>query len=110
MSDDRITLVDDAAPVCSEVVARYFTPETRYRHGEVPNLVTTMSEQVVERLSKEAKLPRKYIAHVAIVQKNGSGLQAVSSCSWNPGSDACYVHVAENAAMQCVITVYGVTM
>lgn len=110
MANDRITLADDAAPICEDVIARYFAPETRYQYAKVPALVSNISEAVVERLSKEAKLPRKYIAHVTILQKVGSGLQAVSSCSWNAGSDACYVHLSENSAMRCIVTVYGVTM
>lgn len=110
MSTERLTLADDASIICAEVLARHFIPENRYQHHRVPALVSGIADQVIQRLTQEAKLPRKYIAHVAIVQKNGSGLYAISSCSWNPASDACYVHKAENAAMICIVTVYGVTV
>lgn len=107
---ERLTLSDDASVICNEVLARYFIPETRYVHQRIPNLVNTIAEQVVQRMTQEAKLPRKYIAHVVILQKNGSGLYAITSCSWNPRSDSCYVHKGENAAMYCIVTLFGVTV
>lgn len=107
---DRITLADDASVICQEVLARHFIPENRYQHHRLPNLVQSISDHVVQRLTQEAKLPRKYIAHVIIQQKNGAGLHTISSCSWNTTSDACYVHKVENSAMVCIVTVYGVTI
>lgn len=109
-SDDRITLADDASVICEEVSASLFSPEARYQHSKVATLVTAISDQVVQRLTQEAKLPRKYVVLVSILQKNGAGVQTISSCSWNPTSDACYVFKTENKAMHCIITVYGVTV
>ncbi|GET85773.1 dynein-light chain-protein, putative [Leishmania tarentolae] len=109
-SDGRITLVDDASVICEDVVNTLFMNETRYQHSKVAGLVAAISDQVVQRLTQEAKLPRKYVVLVTILQKNGAGVQTISSCSWNPTSDACYVHKAENKAMYCILTVYGVTV
>lgn len=108
--DERLTLADDAGIICEEVVTRYFIPETRYQRGKVPTLVSSMADLIVQRLTQESKLPRKYIALITIVQKNGAGLASVASCSWDTGSDACYVYQAENREMHCIITVFGVTM
>eukprot|EP00796_Vickermania_ingenoplastis_P011863 gene11863-8151_t len=93
---ERLTLADDASIICQEVLARHFIPENRYQHHRVPEIVSTITDQ--------------YIVHVAIIQKNGSGLYAISSCSWNPTSDACYVHKAENSAMICIVTVFFVVV
>ncbi|CAG9568221.1 putative dynein-light chain-protein [Leishmania major strain Friedlin] len=109
-SGDRITLVDDASVICEDVVNALFSHETRYQHSKIAGLVSAISDQVVQRLTQEAKLPRKYVVLVTILQKNGAGVQTISSCSWNPTSDACYVYKAENKAMHCIITVYGVTV
>ncbi|TPP51859.1 Tctex-1 family protein [Leishmania donovani] len=109
-SDDRITLADDASVICEDVVNALFSRETRYQHSKIAGLVSAISDQVVQRLTQEAKLPRKYVVLVTILQKNGAGVQMISSCSWNPTSDACYVYKAENKAMYCIITVYGVTV
>ncbi|KEG14018.1 dynein light chain [Trypanosoma grayi] len=105
---EKLTLADDAKGICEEVVARHFMPVVRYQHDKVPAMVTAITENIVQRLTQEAALPRKYIAHSAIFQKNGAGFHALSACSWNPASDACYVYHAENKAMHCVVTVYGV--
>ncbi|CAJ1005621.1 putative Tctex-1 family [Leishmania naiffi] len=109
-SEDRITLIDDASVICEDIVSTLFNHETRYQHNKITGLVSAISDQVVQRLTQEAKLPRKYVVLVTILQKNGAGMQMISSCSWNPTSDACYVHRAENKAMYCIITVYGVTV
>lgn len=109
-SGDRLTLADDASVICDEVVSRLFSRETRYQHTKIAALVTSISDQIVQRLTQEAKLPRKYIALVSVLQKNGAGVYAISSCSWNPTSDACYVHKSENSAMYCIVTVYGITV
>ncbi|KAG5511405.1 hypothetical protein JKF63_07368 [Porcisia hertigi] len=109
-SVDRITLVDDASVICEDVASALLSQETRYQHNRIAGLVSAISDQVVQRMTQEAKLPRKYVVLVTILQKNGAGVQMISSCSWNPTSDACYVHKAENKAMYCIITVYGVTV
>ncbi|ESL09976.1 dynein light chain [Trypanosoma rangeli SC58] len=105
---EKLTLADDAKGICEEVVARHFTPVMSYQHENVPAIVTAITENVVQRLTQEAALPRKYIAHCVVFQNNGAGFNAISACSWNPASDACYVHHAETKAMHCVLTVYGV--
>jgi dynein light chain Tctex-type 1 len=107
---ERITLADDAQDVARDVVSRIFMPEATYNHNRVPQLVQQICDAVIQRLMQTAKLPRKYIAHCAVLQKNGAGFHALSACAWNTSSDACYVYKAENKAMICVLTVYGVTM
>ncbi|EAN86307.1 putative dynein light chain [Trypanosoma cruzi] len=105
---EKLTLADDAKDICEEVVSRHFMPVVRYQHEKIPAMVSAITENVVQRLTLEAALPRKYIAHCVVFQNNGAGFNAISACSWNPASDACYVHHAENKAMHCVLTVYGV--
>lgn len=109
-SSERITLADDAAEICNEVVGRHIRPETRYQHGKVGTLVSNISEQVVKRLNQQCQLPRKYVVHVLIMQKVGAGFCAISSCSWDSVSDACYVHQSDYKFMTCIVTVYGVTL
>jgi dynein light chain Tctex-type 1 len=107
---ERLTLADDCQDVVRDVVNRVFMPEATYQHSRVPQLVQQISDLVVQRLVRDAKLPRKYIAHCAVLQKNGAGFHALSACAWNAASDAVYVYKAENKAMICVLTIYGVTM
>ncbi|EAN78425.1 dynein light chain Tctex-type, putative [Trypanosoma equiperdum] len=105
---EKLTLADDARGICEDVVERYFTPVTKYQHEKIPGIVASITENIVQRLTQEAALPRKYVAHCIIIQKTGAGFHALSACMWNPTSDACYVYKAENKVMHCVVTVYGV--
>lgn len=110
MSNEKITLADDAADIAREAVSRIFLPEVHYNHQRVPQIVSQIVDTVVQRLVQTAKLPRKYIAHCSILQKNGAGFHAISACAWDSKSDGCFVYKAENKTMICVLTIYGVTM
>lgn len=107
---EGVLLADAASVICKEVIARHFVPEMRYQHERVQGLVNTIAEQITQRMMQESELPRKYVAHVVIMQKNGAGLYSIASCSWNSQSDACYVHQAENSAMRCIVTLFGLAL
>ena len=107
---EKITLLDDAQDIARDVVNRIFMPEATYNHTKVPQLVQSICDAVIQKITQTAKLPRKYIAHCAVVQKNGAGFHSLSACAWNASSDSCFVYKAENKAMLCVLTIYGVTM
>ncbi len=106
----KITLADDARDIARDAVSRVFMSEASYNHQRVPQIVSQICDTVVAKLNQTAKLPRKYIAHCAVLQKNGAGYHAVSACSWNAGSDGCFVYQAESKCMICILTIYGVTM
>ncbi|KAG8341615.1 putative Tctex 1 family [Trypanosoma vivax] len=105
---EKLTLADDAKGICEDVVGRHFMPVIRYKHEQIPSVVSAITEGVVQRLTQEAVLPRKYVAHCVIIQKTGAGFHALSACSWNIASDSCYVYKAENKEMYCIVTIYGV--
>eukprot|EP00744_Colponema_vietnamica_P020563 GILI01029243.1.p1 GENE.GILI01029243.1~~GILI01029243.1.p1 ORF type:complete len:112 (-),score=14.10 GILI01029243.1:37-372(-) len=107
---DKISVQDEAADVCRDVVARIFMPEGAYQHDKIPAMNSSIVDTTIQRITANSKVPRKYIAHCVIMQRNGAGLHSVSACSWNAASDGCYVYKAENKAMICILTVYGVTM
>lgn len=110
MSSEKYTVADEAADVVRDVTNRMFMPEATYSQERAPLLCSQIVDATISRLAQNTKLPRKYIAHCAIIQKNGAGIHAVSACQWDPKSDGCYVFKAENKAMICILTVYGVTM
>lgn len=106
---EKYTVHDEAVDVVRDVCNRLFMPEPVYDHKRVPALINDIADAVIAKLT-QSKLPRKYIAQCTIVQRNGAGLHTTSACSWNQESDGCFVHQAENKAMICIVTVYGVTM
>ena len=107
---EKYTVQDEVQDIARDVVNRLFMPEAYYSHEKAPQLCSQIVDATVEKLSHQQRLPRKWIAHCAIVQKNGAGLHTISACSWDANSDGCYAYKAENKAMICVLTVYGVTM
>lgn len=107
---DKLTVEDEASSVCKEIVNRVFMPEGTYQHEKIPQITSAIVDGVIQRLSQSSTIPRKYVAHCVIVQRNGAGFHATSAVSWNSTSDGAYVYKAENKAMICVLTVYGVTM
>ena len=106
---DKYTVEDEAAPIVTDVVNKLFNPEPVYDHKRIPTLMQEINDAIIQKLSL-SKLPRKYIAHTVIVQKNGAGVHSSAACVWNPESDGCYVLKAENKAMICIVTVFGVVM
>lgn len=107
---DKVTVEDEAAGVCKDVVNRVFMPEGTYQHEKVPQITSAIVDGVIQRLSQSSTIPRKYVAHCVIIQRNGAGFHATSAVSWNSSADGAFVYKAENKAMICVLTVYGVTM
>ena len=106
---EKYTVADEAVELLRDVTNKLFMPEPVYDHKRVPQLVKEITDAVIAKL-QQSRLPRKYICHCTIVQRNGAGLHSTASCAWNPESDGCVVHKAENKAMICIVTVFGVTM
>lgn len=109
MSNEKFTVEDEAAEVVRDVTNKLFMPEPVYDHRRVSGLVKEITDACTTRLA-QSKLPRKYIVHCAIVERKGAGIHATASCVWNPDSDGSYVYKAENKAMICLVTVFGVTL
>lgn len=64
-----------------------------YHHGKVGQWNTNIVEICLKKLTGLNK-PFKYIATCTIMQKNGAGLHAASSCYWDNASDGIGLCVA----------------
>lgn len=69
--------------------------------------------QIVEGCMKEVRslpMPRKYIVNCTIIQQNGAGLHAATSCVWDAEADTSYTHTRSYKSLVLVITVYGLQL
>ena len=110
MSSDKYTVADEAQDIVKEVVSRVFMPESTYNHSRVPQLVNQIVESTVQKLQQQQRIPRKYIVHCVIVQKNGAGVHTMSACYWDTNTDGCFAYKAESKVMICIVTVYRVSL
>ncbi|KPP63892.1 dynein light chain Tctex-type 1-like, partial [Scleropages formosus] len=72
--------------------------------------VNAWTSAVVETcLSQLAKLgkPFKYIVTCIVMQKNGAGLHAASSCFWDNTTDGSCTLRWENKTTYCIVSVFG---
>ena len=105
-----VSLAQEAQDIVQDAINRNFLPQTTYNHDKVPQIVTQICDTIVQKLTQQSKLPRKYVVHCSILQKNGSGFSQVSCVAWNKDSDGCYVVKTESNCMICILSIYGVTM
>jgi len=66
-------------------------------------------ENCLTRLCKLAK-PFKYIVTCAIMQKNGAGFHAASSCYWENLTDGSCTVRWENKTMYDIVSVFGLAI
>ncbi|XP_069014279.1 dynein light chain Tctex-type 1 isoform X1 [Embiotoca jacksoni] len=100
--------VEEARKVIKESVEAVIG-ENAYQHNRVNQWSSSVMEQCLSQLSKLGK-PFKYIVNCAIMQKNGAGLQAVSSCFWDTCTDGFCTVRWENTSMYCIVTVFGLAI
>ncbi|KAG8173671.1 hypothetical protein JTE90_016980 [Oedothorax gibbosus] len=68
-----------------------------------------IEEKVLWNLSK-LNNPFNYIVCCAIMQKNGAGLHCISSCYWDDSTDGSCTIRWENFYLNCIVTVYGMSI
>ncbi|KAL4091608.1 hypothetical protein QTP88_026267 [Uroleucon formosanum] len=77
------------------------------------NMVNKWTDSVVENcLTKLCKLakPFKYMVMCSIMQKNGAGLHAASSCYWDNLTDGKCTVRWENKTMNVIVSVFGLAI
>jgi dynein light chain Tctex-type 1 len=107
-SEEAVFVVEDVQNIIKETVEGTLQSAV-YQHNKVPQWTNNVVEQCLKRLTALNK-PFKYVVTCIIVQKNGTGLHATSSCYWDNRTDGSYSHKWENKSMHCITTVFGLTI
>ncbi|KAI9340646.1 Tctex-1 [Zopfochytrium polystomum] len=80
-----------------------------YHHNKVGPWNSNIVELALKKLSGLNK-PFKYIVTCTIMQKNGAGLHAASSCYWDNATDGCTTYKYDSKTMYCIVNVYGLAI
>ncbi|KAJ3098243.1 Mitochondrial DNA replication protein yhm2 [Phlyctochytrium bullatum] len=72
-----------------------------YHHNKVGQWNSNIVELCLKKLTQLNK-PFKYIVTCTIMQKNGAGLHAASSCYWDAATDGCTTYKYDSKTMYCI--------
>eukprot|EP00906_Rhabdomonas_costata_P025390 RCo036309 len=103
------TFEEEVSPILKEVVDSVIGPNTTYNHSKVGVWVN----QIVEGCMKEIRalpMPRKYIVNCTILQQNGAGLHAATSCFWDNEADTSCTCTRSYKTLVVITTVYGLQL
>ncbi|XP_025418315.1 dynein light chain Tctex-type 1-like [Sipha flava] len=77
-----------------------------YQQNMVNKWVNDVVDYCLKRLCQLAK-PFKYMVICTILQKNGAGFHAASSCYWDNSTDRKCNVKWENESMYVIVTIFG---
>ncbi|KAJ3211531.1 Dynein light chain Tctex-type [Clydaea vesicula] len=83
--EEKAFVVDEVNNIIKESIENT-VQNAAYHHNKVAQWNSNVLEQTLKKLTGLNK-PFKYIVTVTIMQKNGAGLHAASSCYWDNSSD-----------------------
>ncbi|XP_056150396.1 dynein light chain Tctex-type 1 [Lampris incognitus] len=108
LAEETAFVVEEVSTIIKESVEGAIGGNA-YQHNRVNQWTTNVVEQCLGQLSKLGK-PFKYIVTCVIMQKNGAGIQAASSCFWDNTTDGSCTVRWENKSMHCIVTVFGLAL
>ncbi|KAH6573448.1 hypothetical protein BASA62_002975 [Batrachochytrium salamandrivorans] len=91
------------------------TEEKAFVVDEVNNIIkegqwnSNIVEQALKRLTGLNK-PFKYIVTCTIMQKNGAGLHAASSCFWDNSTDGSTTYKYDSKTMYVIVNAFGLAI
>jgi len=80
-----------------------------FLHSKIGQWTATVVENCLKELSAINK-PFKYVVSTTIMQRSGASVQTATSQYWDTQKDNYAAYKWENEQMQCLTTVYGVSI
>ncbi|KAL3899245.1 MAG: hypothetical protein SGCHY_002185 [Lobulomycetales sp.] len=80
-----------------------------YHHNKVAQWNSNIVEQSLKKLTGLNK-PFKYIVTCTVMQKNGAGLHAATSCYWDNSSDGNTTYKYDSKTMYIIVNVFGLAI
>ncbi|KAI9105015.1 Tctex-1 [Phlyctochytrium arcticum] len=106
--EEKAFVVDEVNNVVKESIENTLQ-NAAYHHGKVAQWNSNIVEQCLKKLTGLNK-PFKYIVTCTIMQKNGAGLHAASSCYWDNSSDGSSTYKYESKTMYAIVNVFGLAI
>ncbi|KAI8998244.1 Tctex-1 [Gaertneriomyces semiglobifer] len=104
-AEEKAFMVDEVTNVIKESIESTLQ-NAMYHHNKVAQWNSNIVEQTLKRLTSLNK-PFKYVVTCTIMQKNGAGLHAASSCWWDSSVDGSATYKYESKTMYTIVNVYG---
>jgi len=92
-----------------EKVCKACLAEQGFLHSKIGQWTATIVENCLKELSAINK-PFKYVVTTTLTQKTGASVQTATSQYWDAVNDNYVAYKYENEQMQCLTTVYGVSI
>eukprot|EP00760_Papus_ankaliazontas_P017087 PhM_4_TR17026/c0_g2_i1/m.38943/K10420/DYNLT; dynein light chain Tctex-type 1 len=112
MSDD-LTVGEEVGSIVKDVVDRVMmasSSTTTYNHTTAASIMSSITETCMARITQHVNMPRKYVVHCMVVQRNGSGLAMSTSCLWDRSLDGTFTYQHDTPIMSSITTVFGVSL
>ncbi|KAI8614185.1 hypothetical protein CcCBS67573_g06048 [Chytriomyces confervae] len=106
--EEKAFVVDEVNNVIKESIESTIQ-NAAYHHNKVGQWNSNIVEQCLKKLASLNK-PFKYIVTCTIMQKNGAGLHAASSCYWDSTTDGCTTYKYDSKTMYCIVNVFGLAI
>uniref|UniRef100_A0A2S2P1P2 Dynein light chain Tctex-type 1 n=1 Tax=Schizaphis graminum TaxID=13262 RepID=A0A2S2P1P2_SCHGA len=101
-------IVDEVSDIIKDSIEHSIGSQL-YQQNMVNKWTDSVVENCLTRLCKLAK-PFKYIVTCSIMQKNGAGFHAASSCYWDNLTDGSCTVRWENKTMYVIVSIFGLAI
>lgn len=78
----------------------------QFQANEVTNWSKDIVNQVLENLTQQNN-QCKYIVTCVVIQNNGAGIHAASTCYWDNSQDKSSIIKWENKGVYCLVNIFG---
>ncbi|KAL4624190.1 dynein light chain Tctex-type 1-like [Arapaima gigas] len=107
-AEETAFVVEDISSIIKEA-ADSTIGNSHFQLARVRPWTAAVVETCLSQLAKLGK-PFKYVVTCIIMQKNGAGLHAASSCFWDNSTDGSCTVRWENKTTYCIVSVFGLAL
>ncbi|TPX45705.1 hypothetical protein SeMB42_g03910 [Synchytrium endobioticum] len=105
INEEKAFVAEDVTNIVKESIESTIQ-NAAYHHGKVAQWNSNVIEQCLKKLSGLNR-PFKYIVTCTVMQKNGAGLHAASSCYWDATTDGSVTYKYDSKTMYVIVNVFG---
>lgn len=108
IDENTIFVVEEISDIVKESIEHTMNTQL-FQQSMVNKWTDLVIESCLTKLCKLAK-PYKYMVSCSIMQKNGAGFHAASSCYWDNVTDGSCTVRWENQTIYVIVSVFGMAI
>lgn len=109
-ADMEIDMVDEVEPIVKKAIEENLGKVEYHSKHQLEQLSDKVHDQILKTLVNDVKKPFKYVLTVTLIQKNGAGMFATASKSWDRTIDGSCTISWQNQTIHCLINVYALAI